>query len=158
MELTSDHPKEFLLKADSLVKQYFATSIKSWQEPKIIVARYLSDLLIRDIKPHQIQTAHPGSQWLATTGKNRVRQIIKLLATTLTAVPLTVGLGIILASLIDLLAATLGTMHALWPPQLTHGFITLRIIEEIDKVQHLREELATVARRLAECPFWLTSP
>lgn len=73
--------------------------------------------------------------------KNRVGQIIKMKATTLTLISLTLRLGFILTSLDDFIALTLGTVYPLRPSDLAYCLIAFSILNQAGKVKHLRQEL-----------------
>ena len=74
-------------------------------------------------------------------GKNRVGQIIEMKTATLTLISLTFRLGFILTSLDDCITLTLGTVYTLRPSALAYCLVAFSIINEINKVKHLRQGL-----------------
>lgn len=63
------------------------------------------------------------------TFKDRVAQIIKLLGTSLTAIPLPVGMVIVKPAFVDLVRATFWTADTLGPAQLTNFRIAFGLID-----------------------------
>ena len=70
--------------------------------------------------------------------KNRVRQIIKVKTATVALIPLTMGLGFILAPPDYLMAGTLGTACPFRPSHLAYGLVAFGIVYKAGKVEHLR--------------------
>ena len=68
-------------------------------------------------------------QWLTTTGKDGVVQIVKLPPAPLTLIVLTLRFSLVLAPFGDLLADTCWTPHTLRPTQLAQGFIAFGLIK-----------------------------
>src|SRR4051812_42925429 len=63
----------------------------------VVQAQLLSDLLVRQVQPHEIQTQDPGSKRLMVSGQNSTGQVIEPRAAVLTPVPLPISLGFIMA-------------------------------------------------------------
>ena len=63
--------------------------------------QFVSNLLIRYIQSHEVQTQHPYFQRLMMSCENGVREIIKASVTAVTLVALTGGFRVIKAALDD---------------------------------------------------------
>src|SRR5215471_10164804 len=96
-----------------------------------IERQFLSNLLVRQVESHKIQTQDPDFQRLMMSSKNRVGQIIKACVTVVTLIALTRGFRVIKATLDDVCRLTRGARDAIWPAQLADGLITLDIINEL---------------------------
>jgi len=70
------------------------------------------------------------------TFKNRAAQIIKLLPTTLTFIPLPLGLICMITTFVDRIRRTLRTVHSVWPAQFPYDRKTFRIIYQFLDVHH----------------------
>lgn len=68
--------------------------------------QFYRNLPIGKIQTHQIQAQHPSLQRLMMTFKYRITQIIKLLSTSLTFIPLLMGLGCMKAAFVDFTGST----------------------------------------------------
>src|SRR5215471_12936564 len=75
----------------------------------------VGNLLIRQIKSHEIEAQDPHLQRLMVSSKNSVGQIIKTLVTVVTFIALTSGFRVIKATLNNLLRRTRGTRDAIRP-------------------------------------------
>jgi hypothetical protein len=92
--------------------------------------QFLSNLLIRDIQSHEIQTQHPDFQRLMMSCKNGVGQIIKAGIAVVALLALAGRFRVVEAALDDLGGLTRWTRNAVWPAQLADGLIALHIINE----------------------------
>src|SRR4051812_44456471 len=63
----------------------------------VVQAQLLSDLLVRQVQPHEIQTQDPGPKRLMVSGQNSPAQVIEPRSAVLTPVPLPMSLGFIMA-------------------------------------------------------------
>lgn len=68
--------------------------------------------------------------------KDGVSQIIKLLGTSLTAIPLPVRMMIVKSAFADLARPTFRAADALGPAQLTNFRITFRLIDQVLNIEH----------------------
>jgi hypothetical protein len=66
-----------------------------------------------------------------TTGKDTVTEVIKLMPTGFAAIALTINLGVILATLNDLVGMTMGTANAIRPAMLTDQLVALAVVDEV---------------------------
>jgi hypothetical protein len=98
----------------------------------------LGDRLIGQIQAQEIPTQNPYPQGLMMTGKNRVRQIVKVPMTALAVVFLPRRLGGIPALFGHLPGVTVRTAHTLGPAPLAHCLVALGIINQILEVDHRR--------------------
>ena len=74
------------------------TSAKMRRHVVIAVqAQLLSDLLVRQVEPHEIQTQDPGPKRLMVSSQNSTGQVIEPRSAILTPVPLPMSLGFIMA-------------------------------------------------------------
>src|SRR3954452_20431044 len=74
------------------------TSAKMRRHVVIAVqAQLLSDLLVRQVEPHEIQTQDPGPKRLMVSSQNSTAQVIEPRSAILTPVPLPMPLGFIMA-------------------------------------------------------------
>src|SRR5262249_53687203 len=99
-----------------------------------IERQFVSNLLVRQVESHEIQTQDPDFQRLMMSGKNGVGQIIKACVTVVTLITLTGGFRVIKATLDDLCRLTRGARNAVGPAQLADRLITLHIIDEMRDV------------------------
>src|SRR5512143_2990887 len=76
------------------------------------------------------------------TGKDGVREIVKVALTRRTAIFLPRWWGGVTALLGHLIRIARRTEHALGPAQLTHHFVALGIVKQALKVEHGRVQLA----------------
>jgi len=64
------------------------------------------------------------------SGKNRIGQVLKVSTATLTLVPLSRTLSVILVPLDDGWTVTLGAADTRLPAPLTHGFIAVGVVHQ----------------------------
>src|SRR5215510_8371447 len=95
-----------------------------------IERQFVSNLLVRQVEAHEIQTQDPDFQRLMMAGKNRVGQIIEACVTVVTLIALTSRFRIIKAALDNVLRRTRSTGDAIGPTQLPKGLITLDGIDQ----------------------------
>jgi hypothetical protein len=94
--------------------------------------------LLDKFKPHQIQAQDPRFQALAMPLKDGPTQIVELSTTRLALIPLSMGLVVVKAPLVDLPTASSWTDHPLRPAQLSHHFIAFGIVHKsLNIQQHL---------------------
>ena len=93
--------------------------------------QFVSNLLIRYIQSHEVQTQYPHFQRLMMSRKNGVGQIIKASVTVVTLVALTGGFRVIKAALDDVRGLTRGAGDTVWPTSCAYRLITLHIIDQI---------------------------
>jgi hypothetical protein len=98
--------------------------------------QFLSNLLIGEVQPHEIQAQNPNPPGLMMPSENRAGQIVKTLPAVLALVPTTLGLGIVSTLLGDLLGPALGTGHSVRPPHFADGSIAFGLIDQILEVYH----------------------
>ena len=110
-----------------------------------VEVEFLSNLPIRKVETHKIQTQNPNVKGLVMTHKDGVGQIVKATVARLAQVALAFGLGVIAPFLGDLRAVAMGTLHAFWPAQLADGGETFGIIDERLNGYHS----ASIAHRLS---------
>lgn len=103
--------------------------------------KFLGDLLVGEVEPHQIQTENPLAQGLVMTGKDGVGQVIKIAVTGMAMIALTMALVIITTPLGHRRRVTPDAMKAVRPTQLADSFIALGIINEVINLQHKRSLL-----------------
>src|SRR3954449_678653 len=63
----------------------------------VVQAQLLSDLLVRQVQAHEIQTQDPGPKRLMVSGQNSTAQVIEPCSAVLAPVPLPISLGFIMA-------------------------------------------------------------
>jgi 4-hydroxy-3-methylbut-2-en-1-yl diphosphate synthase IspG/GcpE len=71
------------------------------------------NLLIGQVKSHEIEANHPHFERLMMSFKNGPCQIVKIYAALLTRVALPMFLGVVEAPLVDEVTITMGTTHTL---------------------------------------------
>lgn len=65
------------------------------------------------------------------SGKNGVSQVIKTFVAVMALIALTIGFGVIKATLDDVFGFARGALYTVWPTQVADSLITLGIIDEI---------------------------
>src|SRR5918996_2188553 len=101
-----------------------------------VEVEFLSNLRIRKVETHEIQTQIPNAKRLVMTSKDGISQIVKATMARLTQVTLAFRLGVVTPLLGDLRAIAMGTRHAFWPAQLADGGETFGVIDERWNVYH----------------------
>jgi hypothetical protein len=81
----------------------------------LIESKFLGNLVIREIEPHEIQAQYPHPKGLMMTGKDRVRQIVKPSLAGQAQIALTLGLRVVASLLRNLKTLTPWTTDTLWP-------------------------------------------
>jgi hypothetical protein len=96
----------------------------------------LADLFIGEIPPHEGEAKNPDPQGLVMAGEDRPGQVIEVLLTGLTLIPLPLGLGRIVALLGDGRGVAMGAGDALRPAQVPDGLVALVVVDEVLDVDH----------------------
>jgi hypothetical protein len=78
----------------------------------LIEIKFLRNLAIREVEPHEIQAQYPDPQGLMMASKNGPAQIVKASAARLTAITLTFRLRVVAPLFSDLGAVTDWTVRA----------------------------------------------
>jgi hypothetical protein len=101
-----------------------------------IQVQFLSNLLIGEVQPHEIQAQNPDPQGLVVPTENGARQIVKATVAVLALVSLALGLGIVMPLLGDALGRALGADYPIRPAHCTDRSIALGVINQILDIQH----------------------
>ena len=105
------------------------TSAKMRRHVVIAVqAQLLSDLLVRQVEPHEIQTQDPGPKRLMVSSQNSTGQVIEPRSAILTPLPLPMSLGFIMADHGG--AGTARAANAVRPSIVPDQLIALGIIDQ----------------------------
>ena len=97
---------------------------------------FFSNLVVRQVQPHEIQAQYPHPQGLVMTSEDRVRQIVEASLTGLAQIALTLGLGIVVPLLDHLRTVTSWTKDTVWPTQGTDGRKAFGVVDEGLNVYH----------------------
>src|SRR3954462_15626416 len=89
--------RAFQRRLGDLGNQTFAKMRRHIVDVIVVQAQLLSDLLVRQVQPHEIQTQDPGPKRLMVSGQNSPAQVIEPRSAVLTPVPLPISLGFIMA-------------------------------------------------------------
>src|SRR4051794_14323673 len=103
-----------------------------------VQAQLLSDLLVRQVEPHEIQTQDPGPKRLMVSSQNSTGQVIEPRSAILTPVPLPMSLGFIMAMADHGGAGTVRAANAVRPSIVPDQLIALGIIDQGRQSDHLR--------------------
>src|SRR4051794_37534805 len=103
-----------------------------------VQAQLLSDLLVRQVEPHEIQTQDPGPKRLMVSSQNSTGQVIEPRSAILTPVPLPMSLGFIMAMADHGGAGTARAANAVRPSIVPDQLIALGIIDQGRQSDHLR--------------------
>src|SRR4051812_44520884 len=104
----------------------------------VVQAQLLSDLLVRQVEPHEIQTQDPGPKRLMVSSQNSTGQVIEPRPAILTPVPLPMSLGFIMAMADHGGAGTGRAANAVRPSIVPDQLIALGIIDQGRQIDHLR--------------------
>lgn len=96
----------------------------------------LSDLFIRKIQSHEVETENPDPQWLVMAGEDRSGQVVEESLTRETPVTLPFGLGRIVALPGDLSGVAMGTGDTLSLAQLSNRLKALAVVDEVPDGDH----------------------
>src|SRR4051812_21094765 len=102
----------------------------------VVQAQLLSDLLVRQVEPHEIQTQDPGPKRLMVSSQNSTAQVIEPRSAILTPVPLPMSLGFIMADHGG--AGTARAANAVRPSIVPDQLIALGIIDQGRQSDHLQ--------------------
>ena len=101
-----------------------------------VQVQFLSNLLIRQIQPHEIQTQNPRPQRLMMTREICPGQIVKPFATGLALITLPLRLRVVVSLLGDVPTATIRTRHPARPPKFANRLKALGVVDQILNVEH----------------------
>src|SRR3954453_5472393 len=101
-----------------------------------VQAQLLSDLLVRQVEPHEIQTQDPGPKRLMVSSQNSTAQVIEPRSAILTPVPLPMSLGFIMADHGG--AGTARAANSVRPSIVPDQLIALGIIDQGRQSDHLQ--------------------
>jgi hypothetical protein len=104
----------------------------------VVQAQLLSDLLVRQVEPHEIQTQDPGPKRLMVSSQNSTGQVIEPRSAILTPVPLPMSLGFIMAMADHGGAGTARAANAVRPSIVPDQLIALGIIDQGRQSDHLQ--------------------
>lgn len=99
----------------------------------LVQIQLVSNLSIRQIQPHEIQTQQPHAQRLMVPFEHGLGEIVELPATPAAMMSLPTPLRVIEAALGDLVRTTVRTLHPLRPAQPPNGLKTLFVINQRQK-------------------------
>jgi len=102
-----------------------------WMEIK-----FLGNLVVRQVQPHEIQAKYPHPKGLMMTGEDHVRHIVEASLTGLTQVALPLGLGIVAPLFGYTRTVTRWTKDAVWPTEGTDGLKAFGVVDERLNVYH----------------------
>lgn len=94
----------------------------------LVQSQFLSNLHVRQVQSHEVETQHPDLERLMMSFKYRSRQIIKAFLTAMTLIPLSSPLLRMVPSLFVPVKVAMGTTDTLQPSQLSYHRRALAII------------------------------
>ena len=104
----------------------------------VVQAQLLSDLLVRQVQPHEIQTQDPDPKRLMVSSQNSTGQVIEPRSAVLAPVPLPMPLGLIMAMADHRGTGTGGAANSVRPSIVPDQLIALGIIDQGRQIDHLR--------------------
>ena len=115
----------------------------------LVQAQLLGNLLVRQVKTHEIETQNPNLQGLMAVGEARVRQIVKTAAALLVfaTVALTVALNFVESLFADAAASAVRARNSVRPSWLADRCIAFCIINQVLYLEHCGALEAEVDRK-----------
>src|SRR5689334_9207390 len=110
-----------------------------------VQTEFLRDLFIRQIEPEQIEADHPFAQWLMMVREDGPGQIIKIMATSVAMIALSVSLTQVHPATFDVLGMAPDTSDAFGPAHLTDSFVALGIVYQIVDLKHTGSMLNSIS-------------
>src|SRR4051812_17980592 len=110
----------------------------------VVQAQLLSDLLVRQVEPHEIQTQDPGPKRLMVSSQNSTGQVIEPRSAVLAPVPLPMSLGFIMAMADHGGTGTARAANAVRPSIVPDQLIALGIIDQGRQSDHLQRSHGSV--------------
>jgi hypothetical protein len=110
----------------------------------VVQAQLLSDLLVRQVQPHEIQTQDPSPKRLMVSGQNRTAQVIEPRAAVLAPVSLPMSLGFIMAMADHGGAGTARAVNAVRPSIVPDQLRALGVIDQGGQMDQLQRSHGSV--------------
>src|SRR5208337_2818861 len=101
-----------------------------------IQIQLMSNLLIREIQPHEVKAEHPHAQRLVVTGKDRPGEVVEPLPTGVALILLSFRLRFVASLFRDLGRVAVGAGDPLEPTHRSDGLKAPGIVDEVQYVEH----------------------
>jgi hypothetical protein len=102
----------------------------------LVEVKFLGDLLVRQIEPHQVQAQDPFPQRLMVMSEDRIGQVVEIAVAGLAVIALSLPLSLMEAAPPNLVGLTPDAADALRPAELAHALITFRVVDQIVDSEH----------------------
>jgi hypothetical protein len=104
--------------------------------------KFLSDLLVGEVQPHQVETQNPHAERLMVPGQHRAAQVVETSMARLAQVALPMPLSFVMAGADDHSTVAVRTAHAIRPAMLTHKLEAFGLVQQARKVDRKRWSVA----------------
>jgi hypothetical protein len=99
-------------------------------------SKFLGDLLVREVQPHEVEDQHPDLERLVVAGEDGVGQVVEAAGAGSALVALSLRLGVIPALLDDVGRIAIGAADALGPAEVPDDLEALGIVDDRLDIEH----------------------